>query len=81
MSSPIVSIIITAFNRADIIERAIKSALEQTIQDTEVLVVDDASTDNTVEVVKSLSDPRIKLIENKKNLGIGGAKNVGIWAP
>lgn len=78
MTSPLISIIITAFNRADIIERAIKSALEQTIQDTEVIVVDDASTDNTVEVVKSLSDPRIKLIKNQKNLGIGGAKNVGI---
>ncbi|SEH53902.1 glycosyltransferase family 2 protein [Magnetospirillum fulvum] len=76
--SPLVSVVITAFNRADTIERAIESVTAQTITDLEILVVDDASTDATCTVVEAMSDPRIRLVRNPTNRGIGGAKNVGI---
>lgn len=78
MTKPLVSVIITAFNRGHTIERAIKSALSQTETDLEIVVIDDASTDNTREVISAISDPRIRLISNPVNRGIGGAKNVGV---
>lgn len=78
--TPIVSVVITAFNRADTIERAIEGVQKQSFQDFEIVVVDDASTDSTSDIVARLTDPRIRLIRNATNRGIGGAKNVGIGA-
>ncbi len=79
MKKPIVSAIITTYNRADTVERAIQSVLDQSEQNFEIVIVDDASTDNTVEAIKQkFPDKRIKIICNKKNMGIGGAKNVGV---
>lgn len=52
MNPPLVSVLITAFNREKFIADAIESALSQTLSDYEVIVVDDASTDATVEVIK-----------------------------
>ncbi len=77
-SSPLLSVIITAFNRRDSITDAVSSALAQSVEDLEVVVVDDASTDGTSEIVSSIKDPRIRLVQNATNRGIGGAKNVGI---
>lgn len=79
-TSPTVSVIITAFNREDLILRAIHSVLQQTYTDYEIILVDDASTDKTVEKVQSLNHPKITIIQNPKNRGIGGAKNIGIEA-
>lgn len=80
VETPLVSVVITAFNRADTIVRAIDSVMAQTLADIEVVLVDDASTDDTVAVVERLACPKVRLIRNPKNLGIGGAKNVGIEA-
>ena len=76
--SPQVSVIIPVFNRAGTIQRAICSVLGQTRQDFEVLVVDDASTDDTVSAVAAIDDPRISLIRHPRRLGGGAARNSGI---
>jgi len=65
-----VTIVISTYNRASTLPKAIKSALNQTYKDIEILVVDDASTDNTEEVVKSFNDSRIRYIKHNTNIGI-----------
>jgi len=78
--TPTVSVIIPTFNRAHLIGRAIKSVLNQTYQDFEIIVVDDGSTDNTQEIVKGFRDKRIRYIRHKKNTGAAAARNSGISA-
>lgn len=84
-TSPTVSVIIPAYNASDYIAKAIDSVLQQTFASLEVIVVDDASTDSTVDVVKQFDDPRIRIIVNEKNLGAASARNraldeaVGQW--
>lgn len=78
--SPLVSVVITAYNRAGAITRAIDSVMAQTLDDFEIVVVDDASTDDTAAVVEGLANPKLRLIRNAVNKGIGGAKNVGVLA-
>lgn len=73
-----VSVIIPAYNRSRTIERAVKSVLNQTYSDIEVIVVDDCSTDETCDVVRQMKDPRVKLIQLEKNSGACVARNEGI---
>ena len=60
------------------IKDTIQSILNQTYQDWELIVIDDCSTDNSVEVIKSFKDDRIKLIVNEKNLGLAATVRRGI---
>ena len=76
--NPIVSVIIPTYNRAHLIDKAIKSVLNQTYQDFEIIVVDDGSTDNTNEVLKNFTDSRIHYIFHTSNLGVSAARNTGI---
>jgi len=76
--APTVSVIIPTYDRADLIERAVQSVLEQTLNDLECLVVDDGSTDETVSVVNSIDDDRVTVIEHGENGGAAAARNVGI---
>ncbi|MEH2397435.1 glycosyltransferase family 2 protein [Nostoc sp.] len=78
--NPKVSVIIPAYNTEAYIAKAIESALEQTLTDIEVIVVDDGSSDKTVEVVKSFTDQRLKVIVNQQNLGVSGARNRALRA-
>ena len=55
-----------------------KSVLKQTHQFFEILIVNDASTDNSLQLVKELNDKRIRIIENKKNLGLSATRNAGV---
>lgn len=73
--NPVVSVIIPAYNTELYIRRAIDSALSQTLTELEVIVVDDCSTDNTVEIVKSYTDERVKLLQNAHNSGAAFARN------
>lgn len=75
---PEVSVVIPTYNRAFVVGDAIRSALEQTFRDIEVIVVDDGSTDNTEEVVKSFGDKRIRYIKLNANRGGAAARNAGI---
>ncbi len=78
--APDVSFVIAAYNTSASIGRAIDSALAQSGVTLEVLVVDDASSDDTCEVVRRVADPRVKLIALEKNRGPGGARNAGLDA-
>jgi len=71
MEQPLVSILMTAYNREKYIAEAIESVLASTYQNWELIVVDDGSNDRTVEIAKSfeLKDNRIKVYINEKNLG------------
>lgn len=73
-----VSVIITTHNRCDLIKESITSVLGQTCQDFELLIVDDASTDNTAEAVSKFNDPRIRYIRHEENQGAAVARNTGI---
>lgn len=75
-----VSIIIPAYNTEKYIQKAIDSVLNQTLKNLEIIVVDDCSTDNSVKVVQSFDDPRLRLLLNSQNLGAGGARNRAIEA-
>ena len=75
-----VSVIIPTHNRSDFLRSAIASVLNQTYQDFELIVVDDASTDNTAEAVAEFNDERIKLLRHDTNKGGSAARNTGILA-
>lgn len=77
---PLVSVIIPTYNREHLIGRSIRSVLNQTYKEFEVIVVDDGSTDNTMNVVSSFNDPRIRYIRHENNLGGAIARNTGITA-
>ncbi len=73
------SIITPTYNRANLIERAIKSILNQSYQNFEMIIVDDGSTDNTDEIVsKYLYDTRIRYVKATQNGGVNKARNIGI---
>ncbi len=75
---PRVSVVIPTYNHAHFLGRAIVSALCQTFQDFEVIVVDDASDDDTAQVIERLRDPRVRLVRLPKHGGAARARNVGI---
>ncbi|OUP38143.1 glycosyltransferase family 2 protein [Olsenella sp. An188] len=73
----LVSVIIPTYNRANTISESIQSVLAQTYRNLEILVIDDGSTDNTCEVVKSIRDSRVRY-ERQDNAGACSARNAGI---
>ena len=77
-----ISIVMTAYNMSDYIEEAIESCLRQTHNDIEVIVVEDCSTDNTMDIINSYigKDDRIKVIQHEKNMGAGWGRHDGINA-
>ena len=77
---PTVSVVIPTHNRAHLIGWTIQSVLNQTYQDFEIIVVDDASSDNTEEIVSNIKDDRIRYIRHEKNKGAPAARNTGIKA-
>lgn len=78
MKSDLVSIIIPVYNAEKYIGEAIKSVLAQTYSRFELIIVDDASTDRSVEIIRSFNDYRIHLIQHDKNRGPGAARNTAI---
>lgn len=77
MDSPEITVTMPAYNRADLIARAIESVQSQTMSSWELVIVDDGSTDATLEIARSYakSDRRIKIFQNEHNLGIGKTRN------
>ena len=77
-SGPIASIVIPTYNRAELVLRAIASVQRQSLDDWELLVVDDASTDDTKARVDELADPRIEYLRRDINGGVAAAQNTGL---
>ncbi len=71
----LVSVCINAYNSADVIGETIESVLNQTYKNLQIIIVDDCSTDNTAEIVKSYDDDRIELYTLPKNFNISNANN------
>ena len=78
MRSLTISVVTPTYNRAHLVARAIRSVLNQAYQDFELIVVDDASTDNTEPVVRGFRDPRIRYVRHNENRGGSAARNTGI---
>lgn len=78
IKEPFLSIVITVWNREAEISRCIDSVISQDFQDYEIVAVDDGSEDNSVKVLESYKDLRLKLFEHKENKGMWGARNTGI---
>lgn len=74
----LVSIILPTWNCADLLKEAVESVISQTYQNWELIVVNNYSTDNTPEVIKSFNDERIKIINFNNQGVIAAARNVGI---
>ena len=75
---PLVSVILPTYNRAGLLPRAIDSVMRQTMDDWELWIIDDASSDNTADVVRSYADPRIRLDVHDRNQGAAAARNTGL---
>lgn len=75
---PFFTVVIPVYNRAATLEDALRSVLAQSCQDFEILVIDDASTDDPARTVQQVGDPRIRLIRHDMNRGGGAARNRGI---
>ena len=80
MGKPAISIILPTFNRANAINNAIDSILNQTFTSLEIVIVDDASTDKTYELVTTYQkkDSRIIYVQNKENVGCSKSRNIGL---
>lgn len=78
-STPLVSVIIPAYNAENFIAKTLESVLSQTYQNMEVLVIDDGSQDTTAKIVESIAqkDSRVTLLK-QENLGVAAARNTGI---
>ncbi|MDB8711938.1 glycosyltransferase family 2 protein [Mediterraneibacter gnavus] len=75
-----ISVVIPTYNRAKTIKDAVGSVLCQTYSDLEVIIVDDASTDETEDIIKEIPDSRIKYIKLENNSGACNARNMGALA-
>lgn len=74
----LVSIIMPSYNTAEYIPDSIKSIQAQTYENWELIIVDDCSTDNSMEVIRSFNEPRIKLLQNEKNSGAAISRNYAL---
>lgn len=75
-----VSVIIPVYNSSKYIKECLDSVIKQTYKNLEIIIVDDNSTDNSIEIIKSYNDKRIKIIESKENVGAAESRNKGIDA-
>ena len=77
-SNPQVTVLMSVYNGQKYLREAIDSILNQTFKDFEFLIIDDGSTDSSAEIIRSYTDPRIRLIRNEKNIGLTRSLNKGL---
>ncbi|RTE67155.1 glycosyltransferase [Amphritea opalescens] len=80
VSYPLVSVIIPVYNGATYIAEAVESILNQTYDNFEIIIVDDASSDNSLRIVNNYESNKIKIITNDYNVGVAASRNRGIKA-
>ena len=80
MKTPLVSVIVTAYNTAGYIEQCLTALTKQTLKQIEIICIDDASTDGTDEIIKRFvkQNPQIRAVYQKQNQGVSAARNHGI---
>ena len=77
MSQPVVSVVMPVYNRERYVGAAIESILAQSFTNLELVIVDDGSTDDSVEVIQGFDDPRIRFFQLPQNQGVSKTRNVG----
>ena len=75
---PLVTVLMSAFNDAAHLSEAVQSILDQTFADFEFLIIDDGSTDETQDLLRSISDSRVRIVRNEKNLGLTRSLKRGV---
>ena len=78
MTAPVLSIIMPLYNSERFIGQAIQSILTQSFKDFELIIIDDASSDGSLDIVKEFKDSRIRILRNEKNQGISFTRNKGL---
>jgi len=77
-NNPKITVLMAVYNGEKYLKKAIDSILNQTFKNFEFLIINDGSTDNTVKILQNYKDPRIKIVTNKKNLGLVKSLNKGL---
>jgi len=77
-AAPVVSVVIPTYNQAELLEKALRSVLDQTFHDWEVIVVDNFSTDNTRDIVEKFQDCRFRYLQCRNNGIIAASRNLGV---
>ena len=79
---PKISVVVTVYNVEKYIQRCIESIQNQTVKDIEIIVVDDATPDNSMDIVEEIAnnDNRIKIVRHEKNMGLMWARKTGYTA-
>jgi glycosyltransferase involved in cell wall biosynthesis len=75
---PLVSVLMSVHNDARFVGQSVESVLSQTLADLELIVVDDASTDGTTDILSGVDDPRLKLLRNDERSGLAASLNRGL---
>lgn len=78
MRTKAISVIMPIYRAEKYVEEAVRSILDQSFQDFELLAIDDKGGDGSMDIVRSIRDPRIRILENDRNRGIAYATNVGL---
>jgi len=78
MINPKVTVLMSVYNGQEYLRESIDSILKQTFKDFEFLIINDGSTDKTAEILESYQDPRIKIINNERNIGLTKSLNKGL---
>lgn len=78
MDRPMITVLMAVYNGEKFLKEAMESILNQTYKDFEFLIINDGSTDKSVEIIESFNDPRIRLVHNEKNLKLIASLNKGI---
>ncbi|MCF7821487.1 MAG: glycosyltransferase [Mariprofundaceae bacterium] len=76
--NPLVTIALPVYNGAATLKPAVHSILKQSFKNWELIILDDASTDNSLEVIRSFDDPRIRLVEGEANAGLSARLNMAV---
>ncbi len=78
LENPLITVLMPVYNCANFVSEAVESILSQTYTDFEFIIIDDCSTDKTVNIIKSYTDTRIRLIEKPRNTGYTYSLNLGL---